>query len=102
MGLAWIGGTFLGALVTGHPIDALLYAFEIGQRTVSLYANVQRAMVSELQPFPGDVIALSVVGGLLVLRCLSGLKFTPWRCNPIFWLVCLCWVLGFKADRFWD
>jgi hypothetical protein len=21
--------------------------------------------------------------------------------DPVFWLVCLCWILGFSAGRFW-
>ncbi len=102
LGIAWIAGSFLGATVTGHPIDSLLYAFQIGQRTMGLYANVGHAMAGELQPFAGDALALNVFGGLLILRCLCGLKLVPWRSNPVFWLACICWVLGFKAARFWN
>ena len=45
--------------------------------------------------------ALLAVGGLLVLRNMCGLNTRPWKSNPAFWLACLCWLLGFKAVRFW-
>ena len=63
--------------------------------------STQRTLVGEFQPFGGDVIALVVFGGLLVLRCLGGFNIRSWKSNPAFWLVCICWVLGFKAVRFW-
>jgi hypothetical protein len=101
LGIAWLAGSFLGALFTGHPIGSLLYAFEIGLRTVNLYTNNAGAMVTELQPFNGDFLGLSVLGGLLILRRLGGINPRPWKNSAVFWLVCICWVLGFKAYRFW-
>jgi hypothetical protein len=98
--VGWVAGTFLGASLTGHPIDSLCYAVTIGRRTLGLH-NVQLTMTTELQPFAGDVLALVVFGGLLVLRGLGGFNTRPWKSNPAFWLVCICWVLGFKAIRFW-
>ncbi len=92
---------FLGAIFTGHPIGSLLYAFEIGLRTVNLGANSPEAMVSELRPFSGDFLGLIVLGGLLILRRLGGINPRPWKTSAVFWLVCICWVLGFKAYRFW-
>ncbi|MFZ0827082.1 MAG: hypothetical protein WAO02_06640 [Verrucomicrobiia bacterium] len=97
----WAGGSFLGAAVTGHPIDALGYAVGIAQRTLGLH-DVQNTMTGELQSFGGGVYALLVVGGLLVLRNLGGLNTRPWKSNPAFWLACLGWLLGFKAIRFWN
>jgi hypothetical protein len=101
LAIGWGAGAFLGACFTGHPIDSLCYAVEIARRTMDMYGNVQHAMSTELQPFSGDVYALMVFGGLLVFRCLSGLNTRSWRSNPAFWLACICWVLGFKAARFW-
>ena len=97
----WFAGAFFGACLTGHPISSLCYAVEIARRTMGTYANVQHAMSTELQSFSGDLFALVVFGGLLVFRCMNGLNNRPWRSSPVFWLVCICWVLGFKADRFW-
>jgi hypothetical protein len=96
----WAAGALLGASLTGHPIDSLCYAVEIARRTLGMH-DVQHTMSTELQPFAGDVFALVVLGGLLVLRCLGGLNTRPWRSNPAFWLACICWVLGFKTVRFW-
>jgi hypothetical protein len=97
----WMAGSFFGACLTGHPIDALCYAVEIARRTLGMHA-VQHTMSTELQPFSGDVYALIVFGGLLVLRCLGGLSNHSLKANPVFWLACICWMLGFKAVRFWD
>lgn len=99
--VGWVAGTFLGACITGHPVDSLCYAVEIARRTMGTYDNVQHAMSTELQSFSGDLYALLVVVGLLVFRHMSGLKIRSWRSSPVFWLVFLCWVLGFKAARFW-
>ena len=96
----WAAGAFLGASLTGHPIDSLCYAAEIARRTLGMH-DVQNTMTAELQSFVGDVFALLVVGGLLVMRNLCGLNTRPWKSNPAFWLACLCWLLGFKAVRFW-
>jgi hypothetical protein len=46
------------------------------------------------------VLALIILGGLLILRQLAGLKARPLTSNPAFWLACLTWVLSFKAWRF--
>ncbi len=61
----------------------------------------QRTLVTEFQPDSGDFPALILLAGLLVLRPLAKLKARPLTTNPAFWLVCICWVLGFKARRFW-
>jgi len=97
----WLAGSFLGACVTGHPIDSLWYAVEIARRTLGLH-DVQNTMTAELQSFGGAIYALLAVGGLLALRNLCGLNRNPWKSNPVFWLMCLGWMLGFKAIRFWD
>jgi len=101
LAVGWIAGSFLGATVTGHPIDSLCYAVEIARRTLGMH-DIQNTMTAELQSFSGGVYALLVVGALLVLRNLGGLNTRPWKSNPAFWLVCLGWLLGFKAMRFWN
>jgi hypothetical protein len=97
----WAAGTFLGASLTGHPFESPYQAVVMASRAFGLHST-QRTLVGEFQPFGGDVLALVVFGGLLVLRCLGGFNIRPWKFNPAFWLVCICWVLGFKAVRFWD
>ena len=48
------------------------------------------------------ILAVAIMGGLVVLRQLAKLNVVPLAQTPVFWLVCLCWVLGFKVSRFWD
>ena len=62
--------------------------------------TTQRTMVAEFQPSSGDIWALVILGGLLVLRQLAGLKARPLSADPAFWLTGLTWVLSFKAARF--
>src|SRR5208337_720076 len=99
--IGWVAGTLLGAVLTGHPIDSICYAAEIAQRTIGRHF-VQHTLPTELQPFSGDVFGLMVFGGLLVLRRLGGFNPRPLISSPAFWLACVCWVLGFKAVRFWS
>jgi hypothetical protein len=95
----WVAGIFLGGLITGHPFGSLYQAVEMGQRAVFMHTT-QRTMVSELQPSDGEPFQLIFFGGLLVLRQLAKLNFTPLAKNPAFWLACVCWILSFKARRF--
>ena len=95
----WLAGAFLGGLFTGHPFDSLYQALEMGQRAVFMHTT-QRTLVAELQPSDGEPFQLIILGGLLVLRRLVKLNFTPLAKNPAFWLICICWVLSFKARRF--
>ena len=78
-----------------------MQAFDLAFRTVGKHLTV-RTMVSELQPSGGDILALVIFGGLLVLRSLAKLNARPITASPVFWLTCLCWVLGFKVGRFWE
>jgi hypothetical protein len=101
LAVGWVAGALGGACLTGHPLDSLSYAVEIALRTLGMH-DVQNTMTAELQSFRGDVYALLAVGGLLVWRCRCGLDLRPWKSSPVFWLACLGWVLGFKANRFWE
>jgi len=97
----WLAGAFLGASLTGHPVDCLYQALIMAYRAFSLHIT-QRTLVSEFQPSSGDVLALILFGGLVILRQLGGLKARPLTANPAFWLFCMSWVLGFKASRFME
>jgi hypothetical protein len=95
----WVGGTFLGALLTGHPLASPTQAVIMAVRAFGLHYT-QRTLVSEFQPSSGEVFGLVILGGLLILRQLARLPSRPLTANPAFWLACLTWVLGFKASRF--
>jgi len=97
----WAAGVFLGASFTGHPLASLYQALVMAYRAFGMHIT-QRTLVGEFQPSTGDVLGLVLLGGLLILRQLAGLKARPLTSNPAFWLVCLAWVLGFKATRFME
>ena len=97
--VGWMAGAFLGAAFTGHPFESLYQAAVMAYRAFGMHLT-QRTMVSEFRPSSGDVFGLIILGGLLVLRRLAGLKARSLTTNPAFWLAALTWVLGFKAVRF--
>jgi len=97
--VGWMGGAFLGAAFTGHPFESLYQALVMAYRAFGMHST-QRTLVTEFQPSSGELFGLIILGGLLVLRQLAGLKTRPLTANPAFWLACICWVLSFKAVRF--
>jgi hypothetical protein len=99
--VGWLAGAFLGASLTGHPLASLYQALVMAYRAFGMHIT-QRTLVGEFQPSSGDVLGLVIFGGLLILRQLAGLKARPLTSNPAFWLLCLAWVLGFKATRFME
>ncbi len=78
LAVAWMMGSFLGASLTGHPFEALYQAVELARRAFALHIT-ERTMVSEFQPSNGNVFALIIMGGLLILRQLAKLKARPLR-----------------------
>jgi hypothetical protein len=101
LGFCWVIGVFVGSALTGHPFEYPLQAFKLALLAVGAH-DTTRTMATELQPFDGNILAMIILGGLLVLRQLAKLNVVPLTKNPAFWLVCFCWVLGFKVSRFWD
>jgi hypothetical protein len=97
--VGWVAGVFLGASLTGHPFESPYQAVVMASRAFGLHST-QRTLVTEFQPSTGEVLALIIMGGLLILRQLAGLKARPLTSNPAFWLAALTWVLSFKAWRF--
>ena len=101
LGFCWVIGVFIGSALTGHPFEYPLQAIKLALLAVGAH-DTTRTMATELQPFDGNILALVILGGLLVLRQLAKLNAVPLTKNPAFWLVCICWALGFKVSRFWD
>jgi hypothetical protein len=101
LGFCWVAGVFIGSALTGHPFGYPLQALKLAFLAVGAHATA-RTLMPELQPFDGDILALGILGGLLVLRQLAKLNAVPLVKNPAFWLVCFGWVLGFKVGRFWE
>ncbi len=97
----WVAGVLLGSALTGHPVDYPVQAVKLALLAGSMHPTT-RTMASELQPFGGDVLALIILGGLLILRQLAKLNARPLTATPAFWLICFCWVLAFRISRFWE
>jgi hypothetical protein len=101
LAVCWLAGAFLGALGTGRPVAYLTEAWRQAWGVIGLHTS-QGTLVGELQATTGNWFPLLLLGGLLVLRSLARLPATPLRAHPAFWMACLGWVLGFRAERFWD
>jgi len=99
--MSWMSGVLVGSALTGHPLAYPLQALKLALLAVGMHTTV-RTMASELQPDTGDVLALTILGGLLTLRRLARLNAPSLTATPVFWLLCFTWVLGFKVGRFWD
>jgi hypothetical protein len=99
--VSWVAGTFLGSVLTGHPIESILQAVEMAVRAFGMPKN-QLALATESRPSGGDIFSILLLGGLVVMRQLAGLKAPPLTRHPAFWLVAMCWVLGRETLRFWE
>jgi len=97
---AWLGGSVLGASLTGRPIGFLLDHL-IQAKTILGSSTVTRLLVGEFQPSL-QALAATIVIPLLVWKQLRGEDF--WKThgrNPAFWLMIIGWILGFSNGRFW-
>ena len=98
---AWLTGTIFSALLTGHPADYISHALMMAVNGVGQHTT-NRTEVTELQPFAGDILAVIIVGALVALRFFTKANAVSFARNPAFWLVCGCWILGFRVSRFWE
>lgn len=97
---AWLGGSVLGASLTGRPIGFLVDHL-IQAKAVLGSSPVTRLLVGEFQPTLG-ILAVILVLPLLVWKHQRGEDF--WQThgrNPAFWLMIIGWILGFSNGRFW-
>jgi hypothetical protein len=98
---AWLAGIIFAALLTGHPVNYFSQGLGLALHTVGQHAT-NRTQAVELQPFAGDILAVIILGALVAVRSLAKLDAPPIARNPAFWLVCGCWILGFRVSRFWE
>src|SRR5262249_40203369 len=118
----WGAGTIGAALLTGKPLvflkQALLIAAAISKEQVP-----QWALVGEFRPSYGEFATAALVAIVILWRRqeIGGFtrvtpeaplnrRATKAQCSsfsqtvmggPVFWVMVICWILGFKADRFW-
>ncbi|MDD4957281.1 MAG: hypothetical protein PHH49_06225 [Candidatus Omnitrophica bacterium] len=96
-----ICGIIAGMMFTGDPvayvtqtISHAIWAFES--------VSMQRQLVSEFLPFQGSFLLVVSISLFLLWRAARGKWDRAMLFDPMFIMVVLSWVLGFKAVRFWD
>ena len=97
----WLAGVLAGALLTGHPIAFL-------KQAVFLISCIYREhlpqwmLVGELNPHYGEFATLILLAIVFLWRRQSGRTDATLLCPPLLWMIAICWILGFKADRNWS
>lgn len=96
----WGAGTIAGAVITGKPIEFLKQAVLIAA-AVSREHLPQWLLVGEFRPSYGEFATVALVAIVWLWRKQQTRTHADLLANPVFCLALLCWILGFKADRFW-
>jgi hypothetical protein len=94
-------GVVTGALLTGHPYFFIKQNFE---HLFIVFGNCaySRMLVTELQPFSGDILFLMALALILLWHNARKNKMPKLMYNPVFLLGVICWPLGFIAGRTWS
>jgi hypothetical protein len=98
-GFCWLGGSVLGAALTGHPFGYLQ------ETTVHLFNCFSghlsdRMLVTELRAQYSDLFFIAIL--LMLLWRMARGAWHGWKVwTPLLALTVLGWVLGFKIVRFW-
>lgn len=100
LGACWLGGSVVGAIFTGHPVEFLVQAIRI-VTTAFGESLPTRILVFEFQPTDGDIKVLLVLGGFALWRISRGWPASSVLRDPVFILFAISWVLGLKVARFW-
>ena len=100
LGVAWVAGSVLAALVTGRPVEALVSPLHHLQLTMF---SGPPAVFKVGEIMPGNAAWPCVA--LVALAVAARLKWRPeaprpWR-DPSLMLAALCWALGLLVTRFW-
>jgi hypothetical protein len=96
----WAAGTFAGALLTGRPFAFLKQAIDIAS-VISHEHVPQWLLVGEFLPSYGEFATVALVGLVLLWRAVAVKGGSNPFSQPVFWLLVICWICGFKADRWW-
>jgi hypothetical protein len=99
IGAGWLMGAALAGLATGQPVAYWTEAVRVAFRSVGSFTT-QSMMAIELQPIL-NLSPFIVLGAMLLARQSVKAAWRPLRSEPGFWLVCIGWILGCSAGRFW-
>lgn len=93
-------GVLIGMMITGQP---LLFFYQTLQHfSYSLGGHIlSRQLVSELQPFGGEIIMVIVVMAFLGWRAIRKEWNVQAIMTPMFILALISWTLGFLVARIW-
>lgn len=93
--------TFLGSLLSGHPLDFLRFHFQVPFEIFS-EVRVNRQLVSEIQPGNTAVILVAFCAILaLILQRKGVFRLADLATDPVFMLAVTGWLLGIMVNRFW-
>ncbi|MBV9463661.1 MAG: hypothetical protein JO317_05475 [Verrucomicrobiae bacterium] len=96
----WAGGTIVGALATGKPVAFLETGLSMALQ-VSREAVPQWMMVGEFLPSGGEFNTLLLLAVVYLWRRATKNAAPSLLDSPVFALIAIGWVLGFRADRCW-
>jgi hypothetical protein len=96
----WLVGAVAGGLLTGRPIEFLRQALLLVS-TIFREHLPQSQLVGELGPHEGEFETVVLVALVFLWRKQAGRSTSVLFCPPLLAMMGLCWILGFKADRFW-
>jgi hypothetical protein len=96
----WLAGALTGAILTGQPGAFLKQAVFM---ILSIYHEHEPAwmLVGELNPSYGEFATLILLAIVFLWRRQQVRTDSTLVCAPLLWMIALCWILGFKADRNW-
>jgi len=96
-------GILMGALCTGRPVVFLEQALAIAS-AVSKENVPQWLLVGELRPSYGELTTAVLIAVVMLWRRQQRIAIGASHGimhDPVFCLIIIAWILGFKADRFW-
>lgn len=96
----WLAGTIAGAILTGKPVEFLKQAVLIAH-SISREHLPEWMLVGELRPMYGEFATLALLAIVVLWRRQQNKGEPVFARLPLVWMIGICWILGFKADRFW-
>ncbi|HBA61141.1 MAG TPA: hypothetical protein DCZ92_10050 [Elusimicrobia bacterium] len=100
LSLSVLAGVLAGAALTGQPVMFLVQTTR--HFFLSLGDTPQHLLAAEFQPAGGDYGVLLVFLLFIMWRFIRNKWDVKAVDNPVFLLLCACWVLGFLVGRVWD
>jgi hypothetical protein len=98
--LCWLGGSMLGAVLTGHPVEFLTGAVKFALSALSGH-DYQHVLVTEFKATDGVFPYVALVVAVAMMRTWFAGRLPAFFRDPVFVMLILGWLLGLKVGRFW-